>query len=246
MISFVYSLLPMYVAKYIHHRKAVRIAVQFENDARLIARFKKLKGAKWSASLKVWHLPNLDIYRTLFKLAEQKENVKQLPEEQAKQLGTFQNWLTSKRYSNSTIKTYKEAVRIFMLFFPDKKPADFTNSDIIYFNNEYILKNKLSASYQNQVVNAIKLFFNIVQDKQVNIAKIHRPKKAKTLPNVLSKEEVKAILEVGSNLKHKVMLSLIVVYAVANCWRLNLLILTRTGMWYCLKMQKVKKTGLFL
>ena len=38
---------------------------------------------------------------------------------------------------------------------------------------------------------------------------IHRPKRAHRLPNVLSKEEVKAILNAHGNLKHKAMLSLI-------------------------------------
>ena len=38
---------------------------------------------------------------------------------------------------------------------------------------------------------------------------IHRPKRSKVLPNVLSKEEVKAILSAHNNLKHKAMLSLI-------------------------------------
>ena len=38
---------------------------------------------------------------------------------------------------------------------------------------------------------------------------LHRPKREKLLPNVLSKEEVKQILDAHSNLKHKAMLSLI-------------------------------------
>lgn len=59
------------------------------------------------------------------------------------------------------------------------------------------------------MVNAVKLFFQTVQDRRLDIEKIHRPKKSKTLPNVLSKEEVKAILEVHGNIKHRAMLSLI-------------------------------------
>ena len=51
--------------------------------------------------------------------------------------------------------------------------------------------------------------FRIVQDKTIDIDKIHRPKKAKTLPNVLSKEEVKKMLEAPVNTKHKMMLCLI-------------------------------------
>ena len=38
---------------------------------------------------------------------------------------------------------------------------------------------------------------------------IHRPKREKVLPNVLSKEEVKEILNAPKNIKHKAMLSLI-------------------------------------
>ena len=41
------------------------------------------------------------------------------------------------------------------------------------------------------------------------VDKIHRPKRAKVLPNILSKEEVKLILNAHSNIKHKMMLSLI-------------------------------------
>jgi integrase/recombinase XerD len=43
----------------------------------------------------------------------------------------------------------------------------------------------------------------------MDVSLIHRPKKEKTLPNVLSKEEVKMILEAHTNIKHKTMLSMI-------------------------------------
>ncbi len=96
------------------------------------------------------------------------------------------------------------------------------NEDIIIFNNEYILKNKLSASYQNQMVNAIKLFFQIIKNKKLNIELIHRPKKSKILPNVLSKQEVKTILEAHGNMKHRTMLSLIYACGLRRSELLNL------------------------
>ncbi len=77
------------------------------------------------------------------------------------------------------------------------------------YNNDFILKNNLSTSYQNQIVNAIKLYFKIVRETSIEIEKVHRPKREKTLPNVLSKEEVKSILLAHNNIKHKTMLSLI-------------------------------------
>jgi integrase/recombinase XerD len=96
-----------------------------------------------------------------------------------------------------------------LVFFREKPTAEITNEDVIIYNNEHILKNNLSASFQNQTVNAIKLFFKIIHDSKIEIDKIHRPKRAKVLPNVLSKEEVKLILNAHSNIKHKMMLSLI-------------------------------------
>ena len=44
---------------------------------------------------------------------------------------------------------------------------------------------------------------------KLNPELVHRPRREKLLPNVLSKEEMKAILEAPTNLKHRAMLSLI-------------------------------------
>jgi len=125
------------------------------------------------------------------------------------QLHKFKNWMLSKRYSQNTVKTYTEALGNFLYFFKEKSVIEITNEDLIEFNNEYILRKNLSASYQNQIVNAIKLFYSTVQGKKIEIEGIHRPKRAKLLPNVLSKAEVKQILNAHINLKHRVMLSLI-------------------------------------
>jgi len=71
------------------------------------------------------------------------------------------------------------------------------------------IKHKLSSYFQNQVVNALKLFFQVVENRLLDPRLIHRPKQAKVLPNVLSKEEVKLLLEAIQNVKHRAMLSLI-------------------------------------
>lgn len=194
-------------AKIIKHRNESRIAVYFEKNADLNARIKLLEGALWSQTLKAWHLPDTESYRKQFSLQLAKEY---LPSEEGMAgIEKFKRYLQSKRYSESTIKTYSEALKSFLIFFREKPLATIINDDVIVYNNDYILKNNLSASYQNQVVNAIKLFFKTVENRNVIIDEIHRPKRSKTLPNVLSKEEVKVILEAHSNLKHKMMLSLI-------------------------------------
>lgn len=194
-------------AKLITNLKESRIAVYFEKNATLIERIKMVKGARWSQSKKCWHVPDTEENRIRFKIVL--VFIKPINPHTVLEISKFFNWMRSKRYSENTIKTYTEALKSFLAFFSDKHPQAITNDDVIYYNNEYILKNKLSASYQNQIVNALKLYFTTVQNKNLDIEKVHRPKRGKMLPNVLSKEEVKAILDAPANVKHKMMLCLI-------------------------------------
>jgi len=111
---------------------------------------------------------------------------------------------------------------VFIRFLKPKPVNEANNEDVIRFVNEYILSNGLSSSYQNQVVNAIKLFFREVLKSKIDVEKIERPRREHRLPNVLSKEEVKAILQAPSNIKHKAMLSLIYACGLRRSELLNL------------------------
>ena len=124
-------------------------------------------------------------------------------------LAQFKNYLKSQRYSPNTIKTYTEALGVFFQFHSNKAPEKLEIEDIIHFNTGYILRKNLSASYQNQVINAIKLFYRNRFNRSMEVDYIQRPRREKRLPNVLSKSEVKAILASPTNLKHRAMLSLI-------------------------------------
>ena len=194
-------------AKIISHNGEKRIAVYFEKNKELIERIKQLEGSRWSQKMKVWHLPDTEIYRKQFQIAT--SEIKLINQEGIEAITKFTFWLRSKLYSEKTILTYCDALKSFLTFYSEKPIQTITNEDVIVFNIEFIIKNKLSESYQNQVVNAIKLYFKTIRETQIEIEKIHRPKRAKALPNVLSKEEVKAILEAPTNVKHKMMLSLI-------------------------------------
>lgn len=191
----------------IHHRNEMRIAVYFEKNAQLIERIKQFEGAAWSQTRKVWHVPDNTSNRIHFKIPE--AHLSLPSEEGIASIKKFDYWLASKRYSPSTIKTYTEALKSFLIFHRNLPISEITNEDVIKYNNEYILKNNISVSYQNQIVNAVKLFFNTIENKKMEIESIHRPKREKVLPNVLSKEEIKLILNAHFNIKHKTMLSLI-------------------------------------
>jgi len=146
----------------------------------------------------------------------------ELNDEQKIKLNIFKKWLVSKRYAASTIETYTDALKTFLRYYNNTPIEELNNQSLIDFNNDYIIKNKFSASFQNQVVNAIKLFFSRVEDKKLQPELIHRPKRPKLLPNVLSKEEVKQILNALSNIKHKAMLGLIYSCGLRRSELLNL------------------------
>ena len=192
-------------AKLITHRGESRIAIDFTRTPERIARIKLLEGSRWSATKGLWHLPDTEAYRLQFQLPPKII----LNETHSEKITMFAHWLRSRRYSENTVKTYTEALRSFLLFYNEKAVSDINDQDIIIFNNDYILRHHLSSSYQNQIVNAVKLFFRTIDNKKLDPEIIHRPKREKLLPNVLSKEEVKQILEAHSNIKHRAMLSLI-------------------------------------
>jgi integrase/recombinase XerD len=145
-----------------------------------------------------------------------------LDSDKALELQLFIRYLTSKRYSPNTIKVYSDSLSTFLRYFSTKSILEISNDDLIDFNNNYILKNNFSGSFQNQVVNAVKLFYTTIHRHKIEVELIHRPRREKLLPNVLSKEEVKAILNSLSNEKHKIMLSVIYACGLRRSELLNM------------------------
>lgn len=227
------------------HKGTKRLRVQFGFDTEMQLAIKKFDGVKWSKTLKSWHIPDTPENRNSLdtksvepkplqeaeKLADKTPilSVKAeiivltpISQEVLQKIEQYKYWMRSKRYSDATIKTYTEALLSFMKFYSYKAINEINNIDIIVYNNDYILKKQLSASYQNQVVNAIKLFFAKIEGTRVEIALIERPKRPKLLPNVLSKEEVKELLNASKNVKHKMMLCLIYSCGLRRSELLNL------------------------
>jgi integrase/recombinase XerD len=244
--------LPNITVKKLMHREKEVIALYFAKDNLLQASLQKIFGFKWSSTLRAWYVVNrARILQELFETFKGKawldysgiknetgpalqtierittDKVKSpvlhpLSDKRKARVELFKNWMLSKRYSSSTIATYIDALTIFLRYYSGKEIAEIGNDDITDFNTKYILMNKLSASYQNQMVNAIKLFFSTAESRKMKPELIYRPKTPKLLPNVLSKEEIKMILGAHNNIKHKVMLSLIYSCGLRRSELLNL------------------------
>jgi integrase/recombinase XerD len=229
-----------------HHNNDV-VFLLFPKDAQLITAVKTLKVAYWSKTFGKWYIKKneFDLNKVFTVLKEkafidysglkgktfiEKNNTNKetskpntpIPIEIEQGLTKLKLWMSHKRYGDSTISTYLDAAKSFLLFIHPKPIQSVTNDDVVRYVNEYIIKRKLSFSFQNQVVNAVKLFFREVVHCALDVDKIERPRREYKLPNVLSKEEVASILKAHTNVKHKTMLGLIYACGLRRGELLNL------------------------
>jgi integrase/recombinase XerD len=124
-------------------------------------------------------------------------------------LQRMQQKLEIARYSPKSIATYLNATKQFFLHFPGKHPNDIRTADIEVYQHHLASVRKVSNSYLNQVVNAVRYYYKDVLDDRDRVHCIERPRREHKLPNVLSEEEVTAILRSVGNLKHQCILMLI-------------------------------------
>lgn len=107
-----------------------------------------------------------------------------------------------KNFSPHTVSSYLLQMKLF--FEHSKLRPEELNEDSIMSYLYYMRKKKNSSTSTIQVAySAIKFFMNFVLDKQIDFKRIPFPKKDKKLPVVLSAEEVKTILNIINNPKHK-------------------------------------------
>jgi len=114
----------------------------------------------------------------------------------------FVDKLQVKRYSENTARSYINAFEEFLNFYPTKALLEINELDITAYLKHLVQKG-LSNSYQNQAINAIKFYFEIVLGLPNRFYSVDRPRREHKLPNVLSEEEVYRIISVTTNIKHK-------------------------------------------
>lgn len=110
------------------------------------------------------------------------------------------------RYSERTIQTYKSLFEEFINYYHQKEIDQIDEPMIMDFLRYLVIDRKISLSYQNQSINAIKFYYERVLNGQRKVYLIDRPRREQGLPVVLSEEEVKTILNVPKNLKHRAIL----------------------------------------
>src|SRR5690606_25146951 len=163
-------------------------------------------------------------------------------------LKVMRQQLILKNYSRNTINTY---LHMFARFLKYISPMPLHQVNILViekYHLELITKEGKSISFQNQSINAIKFYAEKVLNHPRAHYNLSRPKKALTLPKVLTQDEVNAILEATGNVKHRAILS--VIYSgglrISECINLQLTDIDSSAMRIWVRNAKGKKDRITL
>lgn len=204
-----------------------RIRIVFGFNLSLMNLIKKIPYHSWDSKNKWWSIPYSDVFlaqvqqhieslglKVIHKieLAEETKikrisafdipNYKSCPEE-------FTLKIKELRYSESTEKTYKNALEDYLNYHHAIDVDRLNEGHIQSFLRHLVMERKVSTSYQNQAINAIKFYYERVLGGQRKTYFIDRPKKEKSLPVVLSEEEIVRIIRSVENIKHRAILMVI-------------------------------------
>lgn len=206
--------------------KSERLKLYFGFNRPLTKAIKAIPYSSWNGKNKAWSIPFSAKYFQEIKNKATELNLKIIyEEEQAEVKGIsrtsrydlvnykkcpeeYINKLKELRYSEKTLKTYKNAFEEFINYYNNHDFENITDEMIVSFLRYLVTERKVSASYQNQAINAVKFYFEKVLRHERKIYLIDRPIKEKTLPTVLSEKEVCDLFKVVDNIKHKVILML--------------------------------------
>lgn len=195
----------------IHRNKEV-IWIKFEKDWNLIRKVKTLPNVKWSHSQKTWYVPDQTYFRNYLNLNSKfplgqrilsaihpinQESIFKLYEE-----------LRLKAYSTNTQKVYLQEFAQLLSLLKNHPVDELTPERIRSYFLYLIQQQNISETHLNSRINAVKFYFEKVLKRPRFFIDIPRPKKQLQLPKLLSAEDVREMLHLTQNLKHRLILKL--------------------------------------
>ena len=195
---------------------AGRLIVFFPYSAECVAKIKTVAGRRWHQEERYWTVPHTDgTLRHLLallagkpvemdpslrpvKVSDTSQTSGEPVNNQAtnvKLLDQVRSAVRARHYSHRTEKTYVGWIRRFLLFHRHRDPVAMSEEDVGHFLSSLATDRRVSASTQNQALNAILFLFRDVLGKEIGYVNgVVRAKRPKRLPVVLAKEEVRVIL----------------------------------------------------
>ena len=110
--------------------------------------------------------------------------------------------------AESTYKNYTRNVKKFFEFCGHRPIEELDEEDVRRFLEYLIIKKKLKPRTVNQHSSSIRFFFAIGLNRNMNYLQMPLMKVPKTLPDLLTREDVSRIISACENAKHKALLLL--------------------------------------
>ena len=101
-----------------------------------------------------------------------------------------------RHYSDRTEKAYTHWIKRYIFFHNKRHPLEMAESEIARFLSSLATEGRVSASTQNQALNALLFLYHEVLSKEIGLINgVVRAKRPQRLPVVLTKDEVKRVLD---------------------------------------------------
>ncbi len=180
-----------------------------------IAKIKGIKNRRWNAEGRYWTVPRtdeavshlltlfagetVDVETSLLVATGQNPGHKseahtEVASSQAL-LNQVRQAIRRKHYSNKTEEAYVGWIKRFVFFHHKRHPSEMAEQEIGQCLSHLATRSRVSASTQNQALNAVLFLYHEVLGKEIGYVKgVVRAEQSHRLPVVLTREEVKTLL----------------------------------------------------
>lgn len=199
---------------------------------------KNIPGRKWNVTEKYWTIPFVkqafsylerhlgdfvhfnvaipidlpekfpDIILPIKKSKAQNRQKHALTVDQKHALNQLEKQLRLEGKEWATIKSYRNHLKHFVCYYSKVLPEKIGNDQIKNYLNYQLKEKCIADSTYNQILNALRGFYDRALKQPEKTRDIPRPPKRRKLPNVMSKEEVALVIQKIDNLKHKTIVAL--------------------------------------
>lgn len=118
----------------------------------------------------------------------------------------YENYMLLKNYSQATITTYLSNYRLYNQWCVDEGVEEIYTQDQVREYLLYRVKNGAKWQTMNNIYSAMRKLFREVLEIEWSFKKLPRPRKERTLPELISRIEVQRLIQGCVNLKHKAIL----------------------------------------
>lgn len=193
------------------HKGKEVIWAAFEKKAELITAFKKLESARWSQTKGSWYVADTPQFRFAFGLAAKplgKDAFVNIQPINRAALQRMEETILLKGLSPNTMKVYLCEFAQYLCVLKNHAAETITAERLRNYFLYCTTELKLNENRLRSRISAVKFYYEQVLHREKMFYDIPRPKRMLQLPKVMSVSDVKKIIDLTVNDKHKLMLKI--------------------------------------